>query len=399
MGVPVEPGVSSETALIGPTTQEQSNPNSVSAIESLRAKVVRSGWLNVRVGLYVPDKTRGGESKAVNQSADLARIQKELLASLAQGSYQSMPGSGDATSLALKVNAAGLEGILASPMVASVMSSSASFKDGPLMATPRQGHMSITLEDGRVVVFGGHGNNFVALNSAEIWNPQTNTFTSLTMNSPRDGNALARLTDGRYLLAGGAYDWGIAPGYNTAEVFNPVDGTFTPTANLTYARVNCTAATLNSGKVLIVGGWYSAQSPLYGEVFDPATGTFSATGPLTHQRSTPIVVPTTGGKAVVLGGTGPYGGSYVDAVELYDPANNQFSVLQDSLLGPDNPGWKVFGLLYGTVDSYRLADGRYVFLAYKPDTVWQYTLFTFDPSTKKTAKFETSPALPSSDVA
>jgi len=51
------------------------------------------------------------------------------------------------------------------------------------------------------------------------------------------------------------------------------------------------------------------------------------------------------------------------------------------------------------VDSYRLADGRYVFLAYKPDTVWQYTLFTFDPSTKKTAKFETSPALPSSDVA
>ena len=399
MGFSMESGQTQGTAPNGPTTQAQSNPKASPAAESLRAAVTRSGWVNVVVDLYVPDKTRGSESKTIRETQDLTGIREELLGSLAQGSYQSMPGAAGQASLALKVNAAGLEGLLASPRVAAVVSSSASFEAGPLMATPRQGHMSASLEDGRVVVFGGHGNNFVALNSAEIWQSQTNSFASLTMNSPRDGNALAKLTDGRYLLAGGAYDWGVAPGYNTAEIFNPADGTFTPTANLTYARVNCAAATLNSGKVLIVGGWYSQQSPLYGELFDPATGTFTATGPLTYQRSTPIVVPTADGKALVLGGITPYGQSFVGAIELYDPASNQFTVLQDELLGPDDPDWKVFGLLYGPVDSYRLADGRYVFLAYKPGTVWQFALFTVDPSTKKTAKFETSPALPSSDVA
>jgi hypothetical protein len=42
---------------------------------------------------------------------------------------------------------------------------------------------------------------------------------------------------------------------------------------------------LKSGKVLIAGGWTGAQATATAELYDPQNGTFTPTGNLNHARS------------------------------------------------------------------------------------------------------------------
>jgi hypothetical protein len=127
-----------------------------------------------------------------------------------------------------------------------------------------------TLPDGRVALFGGHGTGFTALNSAEIWSPSTDSFTTLTMQYTHDWAAFASLSDGRFLLAGGSANLGI-PQYATSELFDPATGTFTAVGNLVRFRSGSGAAALSNGTVLIAGAWWTHNDAhTYGELFTPA---------------------------------------------------------------------------------------------------------------------------------
>ena len=75
---------------------------------------------------------------------------------------------------------------------------------GPNMNVARMGQNSASLDDGRVILFGGRGTGFISLDSAESYDLQTNSFTQLHMNYPHDSAALAKLLDGRYIIAGGS---------------------------------------------------------------------------------------------------------------------------------------------------------------------------------------------------
>ena len=120
------------------------------------------------------------------------------------------------------------------------------------------------------------------------------------MNYPHDAPAFAKLQDGRYLLAGGFAGGGGVGQTTTAEIYNPADNTFTPTAPMNVARGWCNGATLTSGKVLVVGNWYNDASQ--GEVYDPVADTWTLTGSLSIQRANLTVLPTSDGGAVVFGG-------------------------------------------------------------------------------------------------
>jgi hypothetical protein len=255
------------------------------------------------------------------------------------------------------------------------------------------GHSLAALADGRVVLFGGHGTGFKALDTAEIWSPDTETFTVLTMNHTHDDPAFAMLEDGRLLLAGGSADLGI-PQFAAAELFDPATGVFAPVGDMIRFRSGAGAAAMKGGQVLIAGAWWTHNDAhTFGEVFNPSTGAFLATGALNTRRSHPVTLPTADGRAVVFGGSEVNGGPPVLSVELFDPASREFSVLQTELF-PEDPGWSV-RREPRPVTGQRLSDGRYLLLATRTrEGNVRHLLFTFDPQTKTFAPFAVTPELP-----
>ena len=283
----------------------------------------------------------------------------------------------------------------------SAADSGAVFAPGPEMNVARLRHNIATLPSGEVTVFGGE--EYVTdsfLISSESWNPATNKFTVYDMNYAHSSPGFVKLADGRYLLAGGNSDY--APTGKKTQIYHPGTKTFTNTGDLNYGRYRCGAATLTSGKVLVVGSSTSITGATYAEVFDPATNSFTLTGALNTPRAKPLVLPCTDGKAIVLGGVNPSGSTVpIERVELYDPVTNSFSNFQETLF-PGETGWQIWGFSWvpwffylNSIETQKIQDGRYLFLASKyPSDPQICTLFTFNPVTKQIAKFVTTPELP-----
>ena len=261
----------------------------------------------------------------------------------------------------------------------SDQAANAVFEAGPAMPTARTGHQVAMLPDGRVGLFGGHGQGFVSLNSADFWTQGDAGFSSLTMNQTRDMPIFSRLADGRYLLAGGSSNLGV-PAYAHSEIYDPGSNTFTPSSNMVRFRTSSGAATLADGRVLIAGGWWTHNDAhTYGELFDPETGSYSAVGPFEVGRSHAIVLPMDDGSGVVIGGRQPRGGFEDMPVERYNPATGEISVLQQ-LLFAEEPGWGV-SLSNRHAAAQQMADGRYLWMATRAeDGLTHYRLFTFDPA-------------------
>jgi hypothetical protein len=209
------------------------------------------------------------------------------------------------------------------------------------MTIERRGHTATLLTNGKVLVAGGSAIQvgWPVWDSAELYDPLTGTF-ALTgrMTTPRSGHTAALLPDGRVLIAGG-----FASGGNgsptaflpSAELYDPSTGTFTAIGAMTRPRAGHTATLLNTGRVLITGGTSSYQ--LRGEIsaaelYDPLTGTFTATGSMAAGRVGHVAVLLPNGRVFIEGG-----GS-CDAQpnpELYDPVSGRFTLTGPSSYPPE----------------------------------------------------------------
>ncbi|MBN2425006.1 MAG: T9SS type A sorting domain-containing protein [Calditrichaceae bacterium] len=274
------------------------------------------------------------------------------------------------------------------------------FTAGPDMNIARMGHYTVTFDDGGVLHVGGRGTGFTSLNTSDLFTTGPDTFVIDTMNYPHDFGAVARLNNGKILIAAGAANSGVAPGYNTAELYDPETETYTPTGALVYARMNVAAATLNNGKVLIVGGWYNVTSSAYGEIYDPEAGTFSATGALNTSRANPIVLPAEDGGAIIIGGSPTYGGNTIKQVEYYNPGLNTFTVLKDYLFSEQDPNWVPMNndSYNRLMDVQKIDDNNYLLMAYDNSSADStcYTLFTVNTDDKTITKFNTKNKLANS---
>ncbi len=270
---------------------------------------------------------------------------------------------------------------------------------GPEMHVARMGHHNVATSDGHYLLIGGRGTNFVSLGTSDLVTLNPDSCMGHAMNYVHDFAAVCKLTDGRLLIAGGSADLGVAPGYNTAEIYDPVSKSYGIASNLNYGRMNCSAALLNDSTVLIAGGWYDQTSATYGEIYNVAVNQFTTTGALNNPRSNPLVISTSDGGAVVLGGTPAFGGNTFENVEYYDPETNTFQLQQDYLFGEEETGWSPFS--YSSynrqMETQRLTDGTYLLMAYKQvESDYEYTLFSFDPETCLFSKWGTEPELPTS---
>ncbi len=119
------------------------------------------------------------------------------------------------------------------------------------MNVGRASHTATTLKDGRVLIVGGtDGSNI--LSSAEVFDPNTSTFSLVgSMSVARFDHSATLLTDGRVLIAGG-FNLGVP--LDTAEIFDPSTNSFGTTFQMTQARARADAVVLENGQVLIAGG-------------------------------------------------------------------------------------------------------------------------------------------------
>jgi hypothetical protein len=127
-----------------------------------------------------------------------------------------------------------------------------------------------------VLVAGGYSGSLPFLASAEVFSPQTNTFSAAGIGSmamQRLGPAAAQLPDGRVLVAGGDQNDG-----KSAEVFNPSTSSFSSAGigSLSTARELPGAARLPDGRVLMAGGGSGGDFLASSEIF-AATNSFSFT--------------------------------------------------------------------------------------------------------------------------
>lgn len=107
----------------------------------------------------------------------------------------------------------------------------------------------------------------------------------------------------------------------SAEIYDPVTGTFRRNGNMTMIRHKHAAAVLRDGKVLIIGGSDARDGRgryASAEVFDPTTGTFAAVHAMNAERFkfTYAVVVLRTGEVLVAGGA--------ERAEVYNPATNRF---------------------------------------------------------------------------
>jgi hypothetical protein len=193
------------------------------------------------------------------------------------------------------------------------------FQSGDKVA--RCGHTATFLPNGDVLLVGGIVNTQDLLtDTAELLKAGSGLLQPTgNMRVGRYSHAATVLQDGRVLVSGGYV--GSAPNIRstqTAELYDPSSGAFTPVGDMRVARAGHSATLLSNGKVLIVGGGVADA-----EIFDPATNTFVAAG-RTSSSSVSTATLLAGGRVLVTGERTP-DGSAAAAAELYDPATDTFT--------------------------------------------------------------------------
>jgi hypothetical protein len=216
-----------------------------------------------------------------------------------------------------------------------------SFALNGAMTIGRYAQTATLLPNGKVLMTGGFSSDSdcpgagitPALTTAELYDPLNGSFAATgSMAEDRGGHTATLLTSGKVLIVGGGKVGGDEPpffgdGSVTAEVYDPATGAFTSTGNMGTGRVGQTATLLSNGKVLITGGWTGSQPTATAELYDPGTGTFSQTGSLTSARAGHTATALQDGSVLITGGFTTYhAGDQVgsDTGEIYNPATGLF---------------------------------------------------------------------------
>jgi Kelch motif protein/galactose oxidase-like protein len=147
------------------------------------------------------------------------------------------------------------------------------------MSTPRDCPAAAPLRDGRVLIVGGYTDSST-LSSAELFDPTSNTFSSAgigSMSTPRGEPIAAPLPDGRVLVAGGYYYNGVDHYLSSAEVFNPDTNSFSSAGigSMGSAREGAVAAALPDGRVLVAGGRDASGNEIASAEIYAASNAFS----------------------------------------------------------------------------------------------------------------------------
>lgn len=160
------------------------------------------------------------------------------------------------------------------------------------MVHGRYGYAAAGLLDGRAIVLGGYSDTIGNYEStAELYDPVTNNFSLVSgtggaLGTIRYSPQAVVLNDGRVLIAGGRSATNTV--VSSAEIFDPNSNTFSATRAMSTSRTEFTLIKLNNGKILAAGGCTTfvsgscSASSSSSELYDPGTNTWTTTGNLTN---------------------------------------------------------------------------------------------------------------------
>ncbi|HJV91535.1 MAG TPA: kelch repeat-containing protein, partial [Holophagaceae bacterium] len=209
-------------------------------------------------------------------------------------------------------------GIAAVAILALPLAAQGVFTATGAMSVPRTFSSATLLPTGKVLVAGGETATGVFTSQAELFDPATGTFTPTgNLFLPRGFHTATLLPNGQVLIAGGqVVGTSGATITASAEIYDPVSGSFSSAGNMLSKRELFTATLLASGKVLIAGG-YNGSDLVNCELYDPSTGAFTATGSLSGPRHQQTAALLANGNVLVAGGT--HSGELTTA-EVYNTA-------------------------------------------------------------------------------
>jgi hypothetical protein len=175
------------------------------------------------------------------------------------------------------------------------------------------------LADGRVLIVTYYSG------LAGLYDPATGTFSAI---GPGPATSTATLlANGKVLFVGGTGDDGSS---NRASLFDPGTGNFSETGFMSASRLGQSATLQGDGTVLISGGQVlpgngSGAALASAEIYDPVAGTFSMTANMMTARGAPAASLLPDGTTLVAGGSPgvpPVPGQDPGATaEIYHPAN------------------------------------------------------------------------------
>lgn len=187
--------------------------------------------------------------------------------------------------------------------------------------TSREQFTATQLPSGLVLVAGGKGPTWEEswLRTASLYDPATDTWLPTGSMNERRGNHTATLLDsGQVLVVGGnslPYYGGIET--DSAELYDPETGTWSRVGS-SFPRSHHAATLLYSGKVLLTGGYNSYQELVFPTalLYDPASKKFSQIGDMPRARADHLSVRLYSDNVMLLGGSGDA------SVDMYDPYND-----------------------------------------------------------------------------
>jgi hypothetical protein len=187
------------------------------------------------------------------------------------------------------------------------------------------------LNNGKVLLSGGSVSPDDHVPDAELYDPTAGAFadagtyaTGPSGFNNCQGAASTLLPDGKVLII-----WE----EDAAEIYDPQTGVFTETgkpASLSYNDGLPTATLLMNGKILVAGGADDSGIHKSAELFDASTGNFTPAGSMStgHALHSASLLPN--GRVLIAGGS-LFGGAAVAATELYDPVSGTLSAGSEML--------------------------------------------------------------------
>jgi Kelch motif/Galactose oxidase, central domain len=223
------------------------------------------------------------------------------------------------------------------------------WSQGAPMPVPQTGSAIAALSNGSVLVAGGGGaGGNEVLAGTWIYSPQLDSWSKVgDLHVARSGATAVQLADGQVLIAGGSVLLA-APNFfgfsNSAETFDPQTNSWSLVGPMHAARTAIALVALRGGRALAAGGCASAT---YGnlsggvteaDVFDPATSAWTVTTPLPEARCGASGLTLRDGRALVTGGSGsnPQQGFDTNAF-FYDEHKRDWSVAGSTVADASSP--------------------------------------------------------------